>query len=96
MSTQKILCDDESIFDSLGDDPWESYLAARFAWNSEAADLYRSVQQTLQPVGPKRIESSHLLEIRLEKLRTTIFSGGLGSFRQRGFRNADLPLIVKR
>ena len=76
-------------------DPWNSYFGIRFAWNDESADLWRSVQQSRQRVAHNRFESAHYLELETPNHRTTIFSGGLTFFHQRGLRMIDLPLITR-
>jgi alpha-mannosidase len=74
--------------------PWSSYYACRFAWANEMADLYRSVHQTAQPTTLKRIEAPHFLEIRDDRARTAILTGGLPYHRRASERMLDTLLIA--
>jgi alpha-mannosidase len=78
-------------------DPWNSYYAARFAWGDEMADLWRTVNETRQPVGGKRFEAPHYVEVEgeNEKARTAILTGGLPFHRRQGDNMLDSLLIVR-
>jgi alpha-mannosidase len=79
---------------TLPADPWNAYYACRFAWADEAAELVRSVQQTAQRTTLKRLEAPHFIEIREDKLRTAILTGGLPFHRRSSDRMLDTILIV--
>jgi alpha-mannosidase len=76
-------------------DPWNSYYAIRFAWSNEAAELFRSVGGVMQPSANRRIEAPQFIEIRDDRLRTTIFTGGLPYHRFNGERMLDTLLVVR-
>lgn len=76
-------------------DPWDSYFAARFAWANEAAELYRSVNETRQPTTAKRFEAPLYFEIADGDSRTTILNGGLACHRRQGLRMLDNLLVVR-
>lgn len=75
-------------------DPWNSYYATRFAWASEAADLYRSANLTRQPAKSKRFEAPLYVEIDDVGIHTTILTGGLPFHRRYGRRMLDTLLVV--
>jgi alpha-mannosidase len=79
----------------LGDDPWNSYYAARFAWSDDSASLYRGVNQAVLPTNAVELESPQLLDIRSEKVRTTLLCGGLPYHRRRAARKLDTLLVVR-
>jgi len=76
-------------------DPWNSYYCCRFAWSDEAAELFRTVNETRQPVGEKRFESPHYIDITDEKHSTTILTGGLAFHRRHEDRMLDTLLITR-
>lgn len=76
-------------------DPWNSYYAARFAWADETSNLYRGVNQANVPTDATQLESPHFIDVRTEKLRTTLLSGGLPYHRRIGTRRLDSLLIVR-
>lgn len=76
-------------------DPWNSYYAIRFAWGDATADLYRSVQLASVSSEVAQLEAPHFLELREEKKRTTILTGGLPYHRRFGLRKLDTLLIVR-
>ena len=78
-----------------GPDPWKSYYASRFAWADESASLYRSVNQASLPTDAVHLEAPHFIDIRSEKLRTTLLTGGLPYHRRFGGRKLDSLLIVR-
>lgn len=79
----------------LGDDPWNSYFAARFAWKDETAELFGALNQIRQPLGRKKIESPYFIDLETEKERTSILTGGIPWHRRRGSRELDSILMVK-
>jgi alpha-mannosidase len=76
-------------------DPWNSYYAARFAWEHDTPTLYRSVNQAIVSSSVAQLESPHFVEIRGDAGRTTILTAGLPYHRRRGMRKLDSLLIVR-
>ena len=76
-------------------DPWNSYYAARFAWNDAGCDTFRSVGATCQRTEAGRLEAPHFVELRGGKTRTTILTGGLPYHRRVGMRKLDCLLAVR-
>jgi alpha-mannosidase len=76
-------------------DPWNSYYAARLAWADETASLYRGVNQAVLPTDATQFESPHFVELRREKLRTTLLAAGLPFHRRIGTRKLDSLLVVE-
>jgi alpha-mannosidase len=76
-------------------DPWNSYYCCRFAWANELAELFRTVNETRQPVGEKRFESPHYVELADEKTGTTVLCGGLTFHRRQDERMLDTLLIAR-
>ncbi|MBN2295811.1 MAG: hypothetical protein JXM70_25495 [Pirellulales bacterium] len=74
--------------------PWDSYYAARFAWNDATADVFRDVNSTSHSTEAVRLESPRFVDIRGHKTRSTILSGGLPYHRRFGLRKLDTLLIV--
>jgi len=79
----------------LGDDPWESFLAIRFAWSEEAALLYRDLAWSRQVTEAARFEASSYVEIDASDGRTAILTGGLPFHRRTGLRHLDTLAIVR-
>ena len=76
-------------------DPWDAYYAARFAWGDSTVDMYRSVGFALEPCEVDRIESPYFIDLRTEKMRTTILTHGLPFHRRFGLRKLDTILSVR-
>lgn len=76
-------------------DPWNSYYAARFAWADETAEMWRSVSLTSQPTTAKRIEAPWFVELRTERTRTAILTGGCPYHLVTGPRMLDTLLVVR-
>ncbi len=81
--------------EALRSDPWNSYLAARFAWHDSTATLYRGVQQMRQPSTARRIEAPEYVEIEDGAGTTTLLTGGHPYHRRVGDRTLDTLLIVR-
>jgi alpha-mannosidase len=75
-------------------DPWQAYFAARFAWDSAAADLWRGVHSGQHPTVAQQIEAPEYIEIDNAICRTSILTGGLPFHRRSGPRMLDSLLIV--
>ena len=79
----------------IAGDPWQNYAAARFAWADPEAELFRSVQGTAQRTRVRRLEAPQFVEIREERGRTAILTGGLVYHRRSGDRMLDSLLVVR-
>jgi alpha-mannosidase len=75
--------------------PWNSYYAARFAWSDPEAELYRSVSLANRRTEAVQLEAPHFVEIRVDKLRTVLLTGGLPYHRRCGPRKLDTLLVVR-
>ncbi len=76
-------------------DPWNSYYAARFAWGDATANLYRSVNLANVPTDVVQLEAPHFIDVRSDKVRTTLLTGGLPYHRRFGLRKLDTLLVVQ-
>jgi alpha-mannosidase len=76
-------------------DPWNSYYCCRLAWANELVELFRTVNETRQPVGEKRFESPHYVELADEKASTTLLCGGLTFHRRHEERMLDTLLLSR-
>lgn len=76
-------------------DPWQHYIASRFAWPDESAALYRDVGLVAEATDIRRIAAPHYVEIRSANVRTAILAGGLPYHRRVGTRQLDTILIVR-
>jgi len=81
--------------EELRADPWNSYYAARFAWNDSTADLFRGVHGGRHPTEAKRIEAPEFIDIDCPQGRTTLLSGGLAYHRRSATRIIDSLLMVR-
>jgi len=75
--------------------PWNSYYAARFAWKDETASVHRCVNLANVPTELPHFESPWFVDIRRDRLRTTLLCGGLPYHRRVGLRKLDTLLIVR-
>ena len=78
-----------------GPNPWNSYYAARFAWGDATANLYRSVSLANLPTDTVQLEAPHFIDVRSDKVRTTLLFGGLPYHRRFGLRKLDTLLVVR-
>ncbi|MBX9788002.1 MAG: hypothetical protein K2Y37_03735 [Pirellulales bacterium] len=79
----------------IAGDPWQNYAAARFAWADPDAELYRGVHGTAQRTRIRRLEAQQFVEMREERGRTAILTGGLVYHRRSGERMLDTLLVVR-
>ncbi len=86
---------DIEFSETLRSDPWNSYIAARFAWDDSAATVYRGVQLNRQATTARRIEAPEYVEIEGGSGSTTILTGGHPYHRRTGDRALDTLLIVR-
>jgi alpha-mannosidase len=78
-----------------GPNPWNAYYAARFAWGDATANLYRSVSLANVPTDTVQLEAPHFIDVRSDKVRTTLLCGGLPYHRRFGLRKLDTLLVVR-
>ena len=76
-------------------DAWGSYVAARFAWPDDAAELYRGVGLTRQKTQAAHLEAPEYLEIDSGSASISILTGGLAHHRRAGARMLDTLLVVR-
>lgn len=76
-------------------DPWNSYFAARFAWATAGAEIFRTVNGVRTATDTKRFEAPNYIEINDGATRTAILTGGLPFHRVQGMRSLDSLLIVR-
>lgn len=74
--------------------PWNSYYACRFAWGSESAMLWRTVNQVRQRAEAKRFEAPNYVLIDDGDRNVVIVTGGLPFHRRTDPRMLDSLLIV--
>ena len=75
-------------------DPWNSYYASRFAWGDATADVFGSASLMSRPIDRPQVESPYYIDVRSERKRITILTGGLPYHRRFGLRKLDTLLIV--
>ncbi|MHB8902967.1 MAG: glycoside hydrolase family 38 N-terminal domain-containing protein, partial [Thermoguttaceae bacterium] len=75
-------------------DPWKTYFAARFAWSDSTAEVHRCLGTVTVPVEATHVETPWFVDVRSEKIHTTIFTAGLPWHRHLGPRKLDTLLIV--
>lgn len=76
-------------------DAWNSYFASRFAWKDEDAEMRRDVGLCSQVTSAKRLEAPGFIEIRGEKTRTSVLTGGLPFHRYIEPRMLDVMLVAR-
>lgn len=75
-------------------DPWNNYYAARFAWGDATADLFTGLGTATLACDSPQLEAPYFVDVRCEKINTTILTGGLPYHRRFGLRKMDTLLIV--
>jgi len=75
-------------------DPWTTYYAARFAWHDATAGLSAGIGTGSLATDSAQLEAPYYVDIRGEKTRTTILTGGLPYHRRFGLRKLDTLLLV--
>ncbi|MBA4029952.1 MAG: hypothetical protein C0478_03520, partial [Planctomyces sp.] len=75
-------------------DPWNNYIAARFAFGNEMAAVSRSVLGSVHGAGSERFEAPEFVEICDGTLRATILPHGRPFFRKTGPRMIDGLMVV--
>jgi alpha-mannosidase len=76
-------------------DPWNSYVAVRFAWGEEETEVQRALALAGRLTEARRIETSEYVELRSAAGRTAILPGGLPYHKRIGERMLDTLLIVR-
>lgn len=79
----------------LAADPWNSYLACRWAWADRSAELRRSVHQQSHITQARRLEAPHFVEIEAADGRTALLTGGWPYHQRIGERMLDTLLAVR-
>jgi alpha-mannosidase len=74
--------------------PWNSYYGVRFAWADTESVVFRAASLGMHKAEGDRIETTHLIDIRAEKFRTSLLTGGLPYHIRRGPRKLDTLLVV--
>ena len=73
--------------------PWNSYYCFRYAWDNEAASVFRTVNDVRQRASGSRLEAPQYLEVESDK-NTALLTGGLPFHRRVGRRFLDSILVV--
>ena len=82
------------VHEPLLPNPWNSYIACRFAWNDVGATIVRDVAYTRQPTEARRFEAPHYVEIEMPDGCTSLFTHGLPFHQRIGPRMLDSLLVV--
>ncbi len=78
----------------LQNDPWHEYLASRFAWGDESAEVYGWQNESRYCSSRPRISSPVVVEVNQSACRTAILPGGLPFQQMIGRRKLDCLLVV--
>ncbi len=81
--------------EELRADPWNSYLAARFAWPDEQATLYRGIASVRQATTARRFEAPEFIDIESGASTVSLLTGGLPYHRRSEGRMLDSLLVVR-
>ena len=73
--------------------PWNSYYCYRYAWDNEAASVFRTVNDVRQRASGSRLEAPQYVEVESDK-NTALLTGGLPFHRRVGRRFLDTILVV--
>ena len=76
------------------EDPWDGYIACRFAWSNEAAELSRALNDVRTTTSAKRFEAPLFVQIDDGSSTTTVLTGGLPFHRRIGRRMLDTLLVA--
>lgn len=75
-------------------DPWQHYLACRWAWPDPSAMLRRSVLLAAELTEAERPETPDFFEISTRRQRTSLLFGGLAYQQRHGERMLDTLLVA--
>ncbi|HEV3163353.1 MAG TPA: glycosyl hydrolase family 38 [Isosphaeraceae bacterium] len=78
------------------EDPWQRYLACRWAWPDQEAALRRTHLLSPELTEAERPETPDALDISTRRQRTALLFGGLAHHRRHGPRMLDTLLIAGR
>ena len=81
--------------DDSGGDPWQHYVACRWAWPAESAGLSRAVHETRWKQVPARCEAPQYLEIDDANHRVALLTAGFPYHRVYDYRKLDTVLAVR-
>ncbi|MDR2705351.1 MAG: hypothetical protein LBC02_06200 [Planctomycetaceae bacterium] len=79
----------------LGENPWDSYYAVRYAWNDNTLDLRGGLADGAHALSGERLQSPKFIDLRNENFSLTFFTEGLPFHRRFGERQLDTILITK-
>jgi alpha-mannosidase len=74
--------------------PWQTYLAARFAWPDSRSLLTRAVGSLAEPTRTRRPETPYFVEVHGRRHRVAILTGGLPFHQRVGERMLDTLLVT--
>jgi hypothetical protein len=78
----------------LGENPWDSYYAVRYAWNDNTLDLRGGLADGVHALSGERLQSPKFIDLRNENFSLTFFTEGLPFHRRFGERQLDTILIT--
>ncbi len=81
--------------ESLTADPWNSYIASRFAWSDRTSELRRGVHLQSHLTRARRFEAPHFVQVEGIAGRTALFTGGMPHHSRVGSRMLDTLLSVQ-
>ncbi len=86
---------DPAWLDSIaGADPWNHYLACRWAWPDSLSTLRRTALLSPIATEAERLETPDAVDITSRQRRTTLLFGGLAHHRRHGARMLDTLLVA--
>jgi alpha-mannosidase len=83
----------KGVFDERAD-PWQAYLASRFAWLDPRSLMLRGIGTLADLTNARRPESPYFIELHGSRHRTTIVTGGLAFHQRHGDRMLDTLLVT--
>ena len=75
-------------------DPWQNYIACRFAWKDESSRFFTWQNESRQQLTRSRMVAPLALEIDQHEFRTTLLPDGRPWFQRIGMRSIDGLLVV--
>ena len=75
-------------------DPWQNYIACRFAWKDESSRFFTWQNESRQQLTRSRMVAPLALEIDQHEFRTTLLPDGRPWFQRIGLRSIDGLLVV--
>ncbi|MDR2116841.1 MAG: hypothetical protein LBP87_10730 [Planctomycetaceae bacterium] len=82
-------------YNNVGENPWDSYYALRYAWNDNTLDLRGGLADGVHVLSGERLQSPKFVDLRNEKFSLTFLTEGLPFHRRFGERQLDTILIAK-